>query len=244
MKECSSCGGSIQNETTKCKYYNKDNSKNSTAMECFARWKKDKNSDVWFRDQTILHFGDNWNLLANIVLLNPGSALPKSRKSCNAYLESLNLPFFINSGDSSYHQFSLDPLMNDLLKLYSSRYSGGVLELYNLFNLKNQHSGDAITQFKANIDHRDMITPEEDIQFCGAPVIIACGFKALVDDTLYKELEKYIRSAEEGASQLYSISKDCNKSFSIKKVSRDKNGRFEVYHPSYTFKYGNRTKLA
>ena len=45
-------------------------------MQCFARWEKDDEAGVYFRDQTILQFGNNWDFLSSFILLNPGSALP------------------------------------------------------------------------------------------------------------------------------------------------------------------------
>ena len=44
-------------------------------MICYARWCEEKGNQ--FRDETILQFGDGWQLVANIILLNPGSAMPK-----------------------------------------------------------------------------------------------------------------------------------------------------------------------
>ena len=115
--------------------------------KCFARW-KELDSNLSFRDQTILQFGDSWNLLANIVLLNPGSAMPVKEKGIqNKYLEDKNLSFYV-SGDGEYYEFNLDPLMKNLIKLYSSKYDGGVIKIYNLFNLKNQKSNKAIDEYK------------------------------------------------------------------------------------------------
>lgn len=130
--------------------------------------------------------------------------------------------------------------MNDLLNLYSKKYSGGgVLKLYNLFNLKNQNSGSAIAQFKANRHHPDMFTASEEILFGDAPVVIATGYKAFEDEALTKELAKIIDKAD--TNQLHSLSKDGYKSFKIKKAQPEQNGSIKSYHPSYTFKYGNST---
>ena len=126
-------------------------------MQCFARWKEDQKSGACFRDQTILQFGGSWELLASFVLLNPGSALPIDRKRHDEFLESKNLPFYVNGKGCFYYQFSIDRLMNDLLKLYSVKYSGGVLKLYNLFNLKNQDSGNAIAQFTEYVNENETL---------------------------------------------------------------------------------------
>ena len=211
-------------------------------MQCFARWKEDQNTGVKFRDQTIIQFGDSWKLLANFILLNPGSASPIDKKQYNGYLESQKLPFYVNKKRGVYYQFSIDRLMNDLVKLYSANYSGGVLKLYNLFNLKNQDSVEAIVQFKKNIDHPDMFTATKEILFGNAPVVVASGCKVFLNDILTEELKKYIALAN--VNRLYSLSKIDDNLYVITKAQPDRNGTIESYHPSYTFKYGNRTKLA
>jgi len=35
-------------------------------MQCFARWNEDEQSGLCFRDQTMLQFGDSWDLLASL----------------------------------------------------------------------------------------------------------------------------------------------------------------------------------
>ncbi len=47
-------------------------------MRAYARWIEE--GEYAFRDETILQFGESFDLLANIILLNPGSAVPKSKK--------------------------------------------------------------------------------------------------------------------------------------------------------------------
>lgn len=206
-------------------------------MQCFARWNDDQESGICFRDQTILQFGDSWELLASFVLLNPGSALPKDEKPQNEFLASKGLPFLVNG---VYYKFSIDRLMRDLLGLYSSKYPGGVLKLYNLFNLKNQDVGRALAQFKEHRNHPDMFSHEEDIRFGSDPVVIASGGNAFADAALTNELKKYIALAN--PNQLYSLSRAGATSFAITKAKPDNNGIVEGnYHPSYTFHYGNST---
>ena len=148
-------------------------------MQCFARWEKDDASGVFFRDQTILQFGNNWDLLASFILLNPGSALPLNHESKTEYLRSKKLPYFVEpKAGESYLEFSIDRLMRDVLKLFSTHYDGGSIRLHNLFNLKNQNSGEALTQFEKNKEHPKMFSSESEIKFCGAPVIVASGDNA------------------------------------------------------------------
>lgn len=211
-------------------------------MKCFARWKRDGESGVFFRDQTILQFGDNWDFLASFVLLNPGSAVPINKTDQTGYLRSKALPFFIEpAGGETYVEFSIDPPMQDVIKLFASEYSGGTIKLYNLFNLKNQHSSEAAEQFSANQSHTRMFAKDREIKFCHAPVIIAPGNSFNDSPRLKQELIRYISLAN--VDNLYRIAKVGDKSFSIVKAMPDENGFVDSYHPSYTFKYGNSTSI-
>ena len=209
-------------------------------MRCFARWKTSDKYGLIFRDQTILQFGDSWNLLASIVLHNPGSAEPiKGSATYDDYLQSNNLPFYVSDNCSSYYKFKTDPLMKYLHRLYLQKNAGGVLKLYNLFNLKNQDSSDALKQFRAHRNHPDMFTAPEDIRFGEAPVVIATGSNVAKDNELGEELKTYISLADK--DRLFSLSKVDSRLFAITSVSPDKEGMINSYHPSFTFKYGNKT---
>jgi transposase InsO family protein len=78
-------------------------------MRCYARWKEDPAENILYRDQTVLQFGERWDLVANLVLLNPGSATPRNEIDQSDLLRSKSLPFFVepDSGTSlvDYIQF-------------------------------------------------------------------------------------------------------------------------------------------
>jgi hypothetical protein len=211
-------------------------------MRCFARWEKEANSEVFFRDQTILQFGDSWELLASFVLLNPGSALPLNDADQTEYLRSKALPFFVEPTDGeTYVEFSIDRLMNDVIKLYASEYSGGSIRLHNLFNLKNQVSNEALDQFVANQTRPKMLTKEQDVKFCDAPALIASGGNGNNNQTLKRVLSQYISLAN--VENLHKIARVDKRLFSIVKAKPDEHGLIDSYHPSYTFKYGNTTNI-
>jgi len=210
-------------------------------MRCFARWKEDISTGLCFRDQTILQFGDNWDLLASFVLLNPGSAMPRDMKPCDEFLREKDMLFFVEGNGSHYYEFSIDRLMRDLLNLYAANHSGGVLKLYNLFNLKNQDSASAMEQFKANKQHPDMFTPDKDIRYGDAPVIIGAGDNAFADAALTGEMKKCIAKAK--PDQLYALSKVGDHLLSFIPTKPDDDGLVSSYHPSYAFKYGNQTQF-
>ena len=212
-------------------------------MKCFARWHKGNESGALYRDQTILQFGDSWELRASFVLLNPGSAVPLNETDQTEYLRTQALPFFVEPvGGETYVEFSIDRLMNDVIKLFFNKHSGGTIKLYNLFNLKNQNSGEAMEQFSKNQTHSKIFTEDQDIKFCDAPVIIASGKNVNKNLILKQEVMRYISLAN--ANRLYKIARAGKKSFSIVKAAPDKHGLVDSYHPSYTFKYGNSTTLA
>jgi len=192
-------------------------------MRCFERWHKDNESGACFRDQTILQFGASWELRASFVLLNSGSALPLNAIDQTEYLRTLGLPFFIEpSGGGTYVEFSIDRLMNDVIKLFASEYSGGTIKLYNLFNLKNQNSGEAIEQFPANQSQQKMFATDQEIKFCDAPVVISSGGKAFEHDRTKRELVRYISLAN--ACNLYKIAGAGKNLFSIVKAVPDQHG--------------------
>lgn len=210
-------------------------------MQCFARWEKDDASGVFFRDQTILQFGNNWDLLASFILLNPGSALPLNHESKTEYLRSKKLPYFVEpKAGESYLEFSIDRLMRDVLKLFSTHFDGGSIRLHNLFNLKNQNSGEALTQFEENKEHPKMFSSESEIKFCGAPVIVASGGNAAGTE-LKIQLIKHIQLAPK--KNLYALNQKTPGKFYFAKIEADASGFVESYHPSYTFKYGHSTDI-
>ncbi len=207
-------------------------------MKCYARWTEE--DDLCYRDQTILQFGSNWNLLANIVSLNPGSATPRNNKIMNDMLSEKRLPYFVKpSGNQNYFEFYLDRFMQDILKCFSEHYDGGVIKIYNLFNLKNQKSGKAIEEYYKNQSNDLIYTKMEDIKFGTAPVVIATGDNGLKDG-LIDELKKFIKLPNK--ENTYSIQKIGEKKYSFVKDKKDENDLIYSYHPSYTFKYGNQMK--
>ena len=211
-------------------------------MRCFARWEKDDKAEVFFRDQTILQFGNCWDFRANFILLNPGSALPLNDIDKTDLLREKSLSFFVEPQQGEkYVEFSIDRLMNDVLKLFLSEFGGGTIRLYNLFNLKNQKSGEAIEQFTSNCSHPKMFAAEKDIKFCEAPVIIASGGNARENEMLKNELIRYVSMAK--IENLYALSKIGKKEFAILKAIPDTSGFVKSYHPSFTFKYKKKKKI-
>jgi len=203
-------------------------------MTAYARWtKKDKN---FFRDETILQFGHSFDLIANIILLNPGSAIPKSNKIFDDFLTSKNLPYLKKPTPyQHYYEFALDPLMRNLLNCFSKIYSGGVVKIYNLFNLKNSNSNEAIKMLD-NLELEYLFTNK--VNFLNKPVIFAVGDKVNTSKRLKDEILNYYNQAKDNPK--YYLSRSDKKEFRFKKI-QNKSDIFNSYHPSYTFAYGNKT---
>lgn len=172
-------------------------------MKCYARWAQDTEGNT-YRDQTILQYGDSWKILGNVILLNPGSAKPLDGEAKNSLLAE-KFPCFHNAGD--YLETSIDPLMRYMFGLFSEKYpNGGVIRLYNLFNLKETDSGVALDKFRQYSDETRMMTPLDEIDFCDSTVIIATGGNVHSDEKLEKRLSEYISAASK--DKLYAIVKN------------------------------------
>lgn len=212
---------------------------------CYARWTYLQEQE--YRDQTIIKLDDddnNWDLYASIILLNPGSAEPiYAEQTFTSTLAKLNLPYFINEGQ--YFRFNLDPLMRSLVEYLSiNGICTGVIKIYNLFNLKNPDSGEALDSYGNMINtlsnnntylHTDM----EDVIYNNKPIILAYGKSYTQYTSLQNEVSKYIQLAQTQnlkIGALHKINKQ-NRKFAFVSYQPDQ----QIYHPSYTFKYGNET---
>jgi len=123
--------------------------------------------------------------------------------------------------------------MRNLLNCFSKKYSGRVIKIYNLFNLKTSNSNDALNMLDS-LDSKYLFN--DNINFLDEPVIFASG--SIKKERLNDELIKFYDYAKNNSK--YYLAKIENKSFSFKKVQNIDN-IFNAYNPSYTFSYGNST---
>lgn len=206
-------------------------------FQCFARWHEDLVSGACFRDQTILQFGDSWELRASLVLMNPGSAIPNGELATEE-LTSRTLPYFVvpRAGEE-YYKFDIDPLMRSTLRSMSEIFEGGVVKIYNTFNLKNQQSGEALASFRRHITHPRMMDEMDDVCFLSAPVIFGPGRATAKHQELGEQLLRFVDRVPEG--NLFGIKRIEGRRFGVKACSKSE--ALDSYHPSFTFKYGNTT---
>lgn len=208
-------------------------------MRCFARWRLCPKTGLAFRDQTVLQFGDRWDLLASFVLLNPGSALPATPTSATDELRGRSLPYVEDSGgeDGEYFEFRLDPLMRYLLKGISSLAGGGAIRIYNLFNLRKANAGAAIRALPDSANDKRMFDEMPNVRFLDAPVVFACG-KACGDNSVLKEqLARFLSVTS--VAQRYGIVRIGERAFSVEKI--EEADVSHTYHPSYSCARGNAT---
>ena len=130
--------------------------------------------------------------------------------------------------------------MRSLVALFKQKYpKGGVIRIYNLFNLAEPKSGKALDTFVESKESDYNITPMESMDFHNAPVIVATGGNVHAHPKLEEQLRRYIAKAP--ADKLYAIVRRDDTTYAVEKAVPDTNGLVESYHPSYTCKYGNRT---
>ena len=113
-------------------------------MNVYARYYSENGLN--FRTNTILQFGDSWNVIGASVLINPGSAdsIGDVTQDELAHLKA------VTKHTSNWCRFSSDPTMNQLAKIFNGWYLGkekalnGIILLSNLFNLRDKDLNQAL----------------------------------------------------------------------------------------------------
>ena len=145
-------------------------------MKVFARYFKDNN--IGFRRDTILQFGNSWELIGSIILINPGSAVPLNKEIDKNILNEL---YSITGETNFWKEFSVDPTMRWIEQLFKGKYIGkdkplnGIIQLFNLFNLRDANLNNALSQYKHS-KNKNISSIEEDIKRVGdKPVYLGWG---------------------------------------------------------------------
>ena len=100
-----------------------------------------------FRRDTILRFGDSWDVIGAAVLINPGSAHPLAEIDSETIIAHLSS---ITGHSDCWKEFSADATMGQLAKIFSGWYAGedkplnGCVLLFNLFNLRDKNLTEAL----------------------------------------------------------------------------------------------------
>ena len=129
-------------------------------MKAYAEYFEEEG--LLYRRNTLLLFGDGLDLIGNVVLANPGSAEPVAPASKDTL--DLISSFYDeyrkgeNIQPENWHEFSPDPTMRFIEKIFNGWYLdknielNGVVQLFNTFNIKNQNLQEAIAQIGVESD--------------------------------------------------------------------------------------------
>lgn len=181
---------------------------------------------ISYRLNTILQFGDSWELLGNVVLANPGSAEPikeiddsKIQQLQNFYKNFENRNF----DTINWYEFSDDATMQRIEKIFNGWYINpdeiiklnGVIQLFNTFNVKNQNLTESIE--KLPLDNDILFSLGIEKYFNDKPTYFGFSNDVLYDDRLRLIAENIFNNSSSIVKTVY------NKEF-------DKNS---FYHPTF-----------
>ncbi len=107
-----------------------------------------------FRWRTLLQFGNSWDIIGSTVMKNPGTSSPISKVD-DSQITSQLLKF--DNSKEDWFEFSVDSTMacvGDLFAFYynkqSSKELNGVIQIFNLFYLKDGNLFNALKKDKAS----------------------------------------------------------------------------------------------
>lgn len=122
-------------------------------MKVYAEYFKE--DGVLYRRNTLLQFGDCWDLIGSAVLANPGSAEPTSSVSDDILPSISKFYERFRCGEEiqpdNWYEFSPDSTMRFVEKIFNGWYLNknialnGVIQLFNTFNIKNQNLQEAVS---------------------------------------------------------------------------------------------------
>lgn len=142
-------------------------------MKVYAQYFIDNGLE--YRKNTLLQFGDSWKLLGNIVLANPGSSEVKNKIKneevfkIERFYKNYKKEIFSNQ---NWYSFVEDSTMLQIEKIFNGWYINpddtiklnGVIQLFNIFNLKNQDLEKAIKSISIPSTH--LFSKDIEKEFC------------------------------------------------------------------------------
>lgn len=170
-------------------------------MRIFAQYVNLGTQEI--RNNTILQFGNSWNLIANVVMFSPG-------KSLLAYevneKDKINLKkYFLEFGDrkidiKDFYEFKKNQTMDCIQKMFSgfyikkSRNLSGVINIFNLFDMKN---------FMEEKNNLAFISDIKNSYFCDKVVYFGFGNKIKSDKKALKLAEQIYNQTSKKSKILY-----------------------------------------
>ncbi len=192
-------------------------------MKAYAEYFVEKG--IAYRRNTILQFGESWDLIGNVVLANPGSAVPLSEISTESFNRVTNFYRSFRSSNElnfdNWFEFSVDPTMLFIKKIFGGDYVerrrelNGVIQLFNTFNIKNQNLQEAVKQIGFESDLLFSYGIEK--YFHNKPTYFGFSNQVLNNPDLRKV-----------AIQIFK-----NASTDVRKIYRNEFSENSFYHPMY-----------
>ncbi|NVN19442.1 hypothetical protein GUA46_13915 [Muricauda sp. HICW] len=113
-------------------------------IKVFAEYFEEQS--LCYRKTTIIQFGDSWELIGSAVLKNPGSANPVSPISSSDFENVRSLVGNDIEAKKHWYYFNTDPTIETWLpRIFNGYYLNkevelnGVIQLFNLYQIKNQN---------------------------------------------------------------------------------------------------------
>jgi len=181
-------------------------------MKVYAKLITDENLNLEFRRSTILQFGDSWDIIGNIILINPGSANPNKDLIEECEIKNISNTIKQEVATNEWFKFNPDSTMRQIEKLFNGSYFkanpsqeypnkklNGVILLFNLFNLKDANLEQALKKIEG-CETENMFTLNDDIKLIGKePLYIGWGKVGLgqkgYNKTIRETLQKYAKEA-------------------------------------------------
>lgn len=204
-------------------------------MKVFAEFIKENEQE--YRRNTILQFGDSWDLIGSVVLVNPGSAYPKGEIE-DIDFEKLSR-FFSNYHQTNiirdtWHVFNADPTMGQIEKIFNGSYIldqkdskqrtlNGIIQLHNLFNMRDANLARALS-IAADIKSDFLYSDKIHETFKDKPVYLGWG----------KSIKKYPILKNIACEIFENTNKNTNPCYN-KDIEKNR-----LYHPGYinrSYKY-------
>lgn len=180
-------------------------------MKVYAKYFSEYN--VEYRKNTLLKFGvkDNWELIGSLFLINPGSAKPISDQQLEGDVMNRIIEFLPNEqGSNNWYEFRADPTMRFVESLFSGKYINkskelnGVIQLFNLFNLRDANLENAILEMSKNNQNLQMFSYQDDLKLIKEkPVYLGWGAKGKTDKVLNKLAREIFDLVKSGSGNQY-----------------------------------------
>lgn len=178
-------------------------------MKVYTHYKTIEEFNVGYRWRTILQFGSSWNVIGSVVMMNPGSANYKYGSNCwiedETILDCLRPFDYLGDQGEIWFEFNADATMGCIADLFAQYYGihsqkdlQGVIQIFNLFYLREPNLGDALMKNKELSFFKQINDAifEYDIAALKQPVYLGFGGLARTSDFREKAMLYFFEVVE------------------------------------------------